>query len=173
MDFNNNLRGPAKALPNRSLEIAKGRENGLFTLKTSLILPKPLEIVFPFFADAGNLGKITPPWLRFEILTRLPIEMGIGTFIEYRLRIHGIVMRWQTEITAWDPPFRFVDEQRHGPYRKWIHEHTFSRCGDDSEIRDFVKYDPPGGRLVNFLFVRRDVRRIFTYRTQKLVDLFA
>ena len=110
MDFNNNLRGPAKALPNRSLEIAKGRENGLFTLKTSLILPKPLEIVFPFFADAGNLGKITPPWLRFEILTRLPIEMGIGTFIEYRLRIHGIVMRWQTEITAWDPPFRFVDE---------------------------------------------------------------
>ncbi|MBN2320998.1 MAG: SRPBCC family protein [Acidobacteria bacterium] len=144
----------------------------MFTLQTQLILPGPPEIVFPFFADAGNLEKITPPWLKFKILTPLPIDMRAGTIIEYRLRLHGIALRWQSEITVWNPPFRFVDEQRRGPYKKWIHEHTFTRRGNGSTMRDFVKYDLTGGWLVNFLFVRREVRRIFMYRTQTLLDLF-
>ena len=154
-------------------EIISGRENGLFTLKTCLILPKTPEAVFSFFADAGNLERITPPWLRFQIRTPLPIEMRTGTRIEYRLRLHGIPIHWQTEITAWDPPHRFVDEQRRGPYRKWIHEHTFSGHDNGSEISDFVKYDMVGGWLADFLFVRRDVRRIFAYRAQKILDYFS
>lgn len=145
----------------------------MFTVNTSLILPRPLETVFPFFADASNLEKITPKWLRFEILTPLPIEMRTGTLIEYRLRIHGIPMRWLSEITVWDPPFRFVDEQRRGPYKKWVHEHIFVKSGNGSKICDFVKYDLPGGWLTNFLFVRYDVRRIFMYRKKKLLDLFS
>jgi len=157
----------------RCNDIVTGRENGMFTVKTSLILPRPQETVFTFFADASNLEKITPPWLRFEILTPLPIDMHAGILIEYRLRVHGIPIRWRSEITAWDPPFRFVDEQQRGPYKKWVHEHTFVKSGDGSEIRDFVKYNPPGGWLTNFLFVRYDVRRIFMYRTKKLHDFFS
>jgi ligand-binding SRPBCC domain-containing protein len=109
-------------------DLRLGRRDGLFTLETRLFLPRPLEIVFPFFADAGNLEILTPPWLRFEIVTPRPIAMRAGALIEYRLRLHGVPLRWQSEITAWEPPHRFVDEQRRGPYRAWIHEHT-ARCG--------------------------------------------
>jgi len=148
--------------------VTTGRQNDLFTLETSLSLPHSTADVFPFFADAGNLENITPPWLRFEILTPRPIEMHVGTLIEYRLRLHGIPMRWQTEITAWEPPNRFVDVQRSGPYRKWIHEHTFKDVGSGCEMRDLVQYAVFGEWLVNALLVRRNLRRIFEYRTQKL-----
>jgi ligand-binding SRPBCC domain-containing protein len=162
-----------KTLRSPCSEIITGRADGLFTLETRLLLPKPLEVIFPFFADAGNLERITPPWLHFEIRTPIPIEMRAGTIIDYRLRLHGIALRWQSEITEWDPPCHFVDEQRYGPYRRWIHEHTFTESNRNSQIFDFVKYDPPGGWIANFLFVRRDVCRIFAYRTQKLLDLFS
>ena len=159
-------------MSNKSTDVRMGQHDGLFTVETHLFLPQPLEVVFPFFADAGNLERITPPWLRFEILTPPPIIMQKGTMIEYRLRLHNIAVRWQSEITVWEPPLRFVDEQRRGPYRKWIHEHLFAKCTDGCEIRDYVKYAVPGGRLANLLFVRRDVLRIFHYRTQRLRDLF-
>lgn len=158
---------------NKGLEIRTGRKDQGFTLETRLTLPRSRESVFPFFADAGNLETITPPWLRFEILTPLPIDMRTGAIIEYRLRLHGIAMRWLTEITEWEPPFRFVDEQKRGPYRKWIHEHTFIESASDCEMRDFVHYETTGGWLANRLFVEPNVRRIFEYRAQKLFQLFA
>ncbi len=159
--------------PDKAVEFRLCRKNGLSTLESRLLLPCPPEIVFPFFADAGNLQTITPPWLRFEILTPRPISMQVGTLIEYRLRLHGVPLRWQSEITAWEPPHRFVDEQRRGPYRVWVHEHTFAERDGGSEVCDFVRYSAPAGWLVDFLFVRRDVRRIFEYRTRKLRELFA
>jgi ligand-binding SRPBCC domain-containing protein len=149
-----------------------GRRDGLTTLKMRLFLPRPLEIVFPFFADAGNLEILTPPWLRFEIVTPSPIVMHSGALIDYRLRLHSIPMHWQSEITSWEPPHRFVDEQRRGPYRTWVHEHTFTESIGGCEVRDDVRYAAPGGWLVDRLFVRHDVRQIFKYRTRKLQELF-
>jgi ligand-binding SRPBCC domain-containing protein len=172
MDLKHNRKRHGDTMPKQGGDIITGRENGLFTLQTEMNLPGPPETVFPFFADAGNLGKITPPWLNFKILTPLPIEMRTGTMIKYRLRLHGIALRWQSNITVYDPPHRFVDEQLCGPYKKWIHEHTFTRCVDGSKMRDFVQYDLIGGRLINFLFVRREVRRIFLYRINTLLHLF-
>ncbi len=154
------------------IDLQLGRRNGWSTVEARLFLPYPLQKVFHFFADAGNLEILTPPWLRFEILTPLPIRMRAGALIEYHLRLHGIPLRWQSEITAWEPPKRFVDEQRHGPYRRWIHEHDFAERDGGSEVRDFVRYSVPGGRLVDFLFVRHDVRRIFEYRHLKLRACF-
>ena len=162
-----------ETIANNSPDIRMGWEDGFYTVETCLFLPRPLEAVFAFFADAGNLETLTPPWLRFEILTPLPITMHAGTIIDYRLRLHGIALRWQSEITAWQPPHRFVDEQRRGPYRKWIHEHTFTWLDGGSEIRDFVRYSVPGGFLVHQLFVKRDVRQIFAYRFRKLTNLFS
>lgn len=149
---------------NRAAGIRLGRMDGLFTVETRIFLPRPPEIVFPFFADAGNLETITPPWLRFEIVTPRPIAMRAGALIEYRLRLHGFPLRWQSEITAWKPPHRFVDEQRHGPYRTWIHEHIFTESNGGSEVRDLVRYAVRGGWLVDRLLVRQDVRPRFRCR---------
>jgi ligand-binding SRPBCC domain-containing protein len=77
----------------------------------------PREDVFAFFADPGNLAKITPPWLRFSIRSPQPIHMTSGALIDYAIRVRGIPLKWRSEITAWDPPHRFIDEQRVGPYR--------------------------------------------------------
>ncbi|MBN2242852.1 MAG: SRPBCC family protein [Acidobacteria bacterium] len=137
-----------------------------------MFLPRLPEAVFPFFADAGNLERITPPWLHFEILSPSPVTMQAGATIDYRLRLHGWPLHWQTIITAWDPPHRFVDEQRRGPYRVWIHEHTFRESAGGCEMEDYVKYGVFGGRLANFLLVRRDVKRIFQYRKQELMNIF-
>lgn len=145
----------------------------LHSFDTELILPQPRSRVFPFFSDARNLQAITPPWVQFEILTPGPVEMKVGALIDYRIRIHGIPVRWRTEITAWDPPYRFVDEQRRGPYRRWVHTHTFEEHPQGTRCLDHVDYAQWGGHLVHRLFVRRDVERIFEYRQATLRKLFA
>jgi ligand-binding SRPBCC domain-containing protein len=147
--------------------------SGVWRLRTELTLPQPIEEVFAFFAEARNLEAITPPWLSFHVETAAPIAMQSGRLIDYRLRVHGIPLRWQSEISVWEPPYRFVDEQRRGPYRMWHHEHTFVECDDGTLVRDQVDYAVPGGRLVNLLLVRRDLRKIFRYRSQKLREIFA
>jgi ligand-binding SRPBCC domain-containing protein len=143
----------------------------LFAFNRNLWLPgKPAE-VFSFFGDAHNLELITPPWLRFEVLSPRPIVMRPGTLIDYRIRIHGIPLSWQTEITEWQPPFRFVDVQKRGPYRLWEHTHTFEAQNEGTLCRDAVRYAPIGGALMNRLFVQKDVENVFNYRQKKLSEL--
>ncbi len=137
-----------------------------------LWLPRPRHEVFPFFADARNLGEITPSWVKFEILTPSPIEMRPGTLIDYRIRVHGLPLKWQTEITEWNPPHGFVDEQRRGPYRRWHHTHRFLEKDGGTLCIDEVNYLPLGGALIHKLFVRRDVERIFAYRKEQLRRFF-
>lgn len=144
-----------------------------YVLHCEQVLPVPRDEVFPFFADARNLERLTPSSLRFEILTPAPIVMEQGLLIDYRLRIRGVPFTWQSEISAWEPPHRFVDRQTRGPYRWWIHEHTLVPGGPDRTIvRDVVRYGVPGGRIVHALFVRREVRSIFAYRSRMMREIF-
>ncbi len=152
--------------------IVFGNDGGAFTLTAEQWLPRPVDEVFRFFADAGNLDALTPRWLRFEIVTPRPIEMKVGALIDYRLRLRGWPIRWQSEISDWSPPHRFVDEQRRGPYRLWHHTHTFAARDGGTLVRDVVRYDVPGGAVANALLVRRDLRKIFTYRQRRLAERF-
>lgn len=140
-------------------------------------LPGTPEEVFAFFADAHNLEALTPPLLRFRVITPAPIRMGPGTLIRYELRVRRVPVSWLTEITEWDPPYRFVDEQIGGPYTLWHHTHTFEPIGDgDTLMRDVVRYRigfGPLGLLANQLVVRRDVERIFDFRAQRIPALLA
>lgn len=139
-----------------------------FSYRDELVLPVPVEEVFSFFAEARNLEKLTPPWLRFEVLTGGPIIMAAGTLIDYRIYWRRIPLRWRTEIEVWEPNHRFVDRQIRGPYRLWRHEHLFVERGDGTAIIDRVEYAPFGGALANRLVVARDVGRIFAYRHEVL-----
>jgi ligand-binding SRPBCC domain-containing protein len=145
-------------------------------VETRLWLPRGRAEVFPFFADAYNLEAITPPWLRFSVLTPPPIEMRAGTLIEYRLRLHGVPLRWRTEIAVWEPPVRFVDRQVAGPYETWEHEHLFRDAAGGAVMSDRVDYRIRGGRLVDWVgdraVARRDLRRIFEYRRDVLQARF-
>ncbi len=141
---------------------------GYHTLRRQQRLDGTPEDVFGFFADAGNLEAITPPWLKFEIVTPRPVEMGRGTLVEYALRLHGLPIDWLTRIEVWEPGVRFVDQQLRGPYALWHHTHEFEATGDGGTLmRDTVRYALPGGplgELAHGLVVRRDLARIFDFR---------
>jgi len=131
---------------------------------------------FRFFADAENLERITPSELKFHIISEQPIEIKKGTLIDYKMRLHGIPMKWRTEITEWEPPFKFVDTQLSGPYSQWIHTHIFTELEPNSTlIEDEVRYRlplyPPGD-VVHFL-VRRDLDKIFDYRQKAVAELLS
>ncbi len=143
---------------------------GTFRLHTRLVLPRPRDEVFPFFADARNLEALTPALLKFSIVTRDP-QIYQGALLDYRLRIHGVPINWRTEITCWDPPIRFIDRQVRGPYRLWHHLHTFEDAGATTVCEDVVHYRPVGGAAANPI-VARDLRKIFSYRAERLRHQF-
>lgn len=146
------------------------------TLRQEQWIPRPIDEVFAFFADARNLEEITPPWLGFRILAIGSGHVSEGVEIRYRLRMHGIPIYWKTEIRQWQPPYRFVDVQRSGPYRLWHHTHRFEAHEGKTRMVDVVRYRLPFGllgRVVHRLRVRGDLRRIFGYRRQRIQELFA
>ena len=149
-------------------------------LHTTTWLPRPRADVFDFFSDAENLALLTPPELDFEIVTPAPIPMGEGTWISYRLGLWGVRFGWRTEITAWEPPYRFVDEQLAGPYRRWHHTHTFvEAAGPDgrqgTRMDDEVRWAlplAPAGELA-YPLVRAQLARIFGYRQRRVAELLS
>lgn len=143
-------------------------------LERSQHVPRPRPEVFAFFADAHNLERITPGFLRFRILTPPPIAMRPGAVIDYRLSLFGLPFRWRTEIEAFEPEARFVDVQRSGPYRLWRHTHTFEDAPGGTLVADRVEYELPLGRLgelAHAAVVRRQLRAIFDHRARVIGEL--
>ncbi len=145
-------------------------------LEREQIIGRPRSEVFAFFADAGNLERITPSFLGFEILTPLPIAMKTGAIIEYRIRLFGVPMRWRTRIDSWTPESSFVDVQERGPYALWQHTHAFDDLGDGrTRMTDRVVYRAPLGvlgRIARRLFVTRMLDRIFDHRRKVIEEIF-
>ncbi len=147
----------------------------VYTLKKEQKISKNILDVFDFFSRPENLAAITPPKMKFKILTPSPIEMKEGALIDYTVRILGFPIRWRTLITKYDPPNIFIDQQLKGPYSLWHHTHTFTKISDNETlIKDIVVYVIPFGfigRIIHSLYIKRDLEKIFLYRKKKIADL--
>jgi ligand-binding SRPBCC domain-containing protein len=144
-----------------------------FVLEREQWVPRPLDEVFAFFSRPENLQLITPPWLHFAMV-ETPRELTVGSLIRYRLRVHGVPIRWASEITVWNPPHGFVDRQLSGPYALWNHEHRFASLNGGTTMQDRVRWALPlawAGMLV-YGIVKRDVEKIFDFRAQKMKEIF-
>jgi ligand-binding SRPBCC domain-containing protein len=147
----------------------------VYTLTFAQYVPRGLPEIFGFFSRAENLEAITPAFLHFRILAVTPEPIRQGTLISYKLRLHGIPLRWKSEIVEWDPPHRFVDIQRRGPYKVWRHEHHFEARDGGTLIMDTVSLALPLGvlgRIAYKLRVHTEVREIFAFREKKIRELF-
>ena len=146
-----------------------------YVVERTQVVPVPIEDAFAFFADAGNLERITPPWLRFRIV-EAPAELGRGARLRYRLTLFGAPIGWRTEIVEWSPPRGFVDVQRRGPFLLWEHTHRLRPVVGGTEIYDHVRYRlllGPLGGLVRRLLVRGWVEGIFDYRAERVPGLLS
>lgn len=143
-------------------------------LERSQRVPVPVAQAFAFYGDDRNLEPLTPPWLHFAVTSPRPVTMRADTLLEYRLRLHGVPLRWRTRIETWEPPHRFTDFQEKGPYSLWEHTHIFEPDGSRSTIiHDRVRYAiplGPLGALAHRAFVRRDLERIFDYRRDAVAE---
>ncbi len=146
-----------------------------YELQRTQFVPRPVDEVFAFFSDAGNLEALTPEFVQFKILTPLPIKMAAGVVIDYRIKLFGIPMKWQTLIESFEPPHRFADTQLRGPYARWHHTHTFTAVDGGTLIEDRVEYQIRFGilgQLTHPLFVRRSLEQIFDYRFKTIERIF-
>jgi ligand-binding SRPBCC domain-containing protein len=145
-----------------------------YLLEREQWIGQPLPRVFGFFARPENLGRITPPWMDFRMLTPLPIDMCAGARIDYTIRLAAVPMRWRTLIATWEPERRFVDVQERGPYTLWEHTHAFTAHEGGVLIADHVRYALPLGRLgriAHTLAVRATLAAIFDYRFRRVREL--
>lgn len=137
-------------------------------------VPRPPAEVSDFFSSAANLGLLTPPQMRFRLVTAEPIEMRDGTLIEYRLRVHGLPIRWVSRIEDWEEGHGFADRQLRGPYKHWLHRHSFAAVDGGTSVGDDVEYELPLGLLGDlggWGLVHRDLTRIFDFRREAVARL--
>ena len=146
-----------------------------YSIEFEQIINLPIQDVFLFFSQPKNLSLITPPRLKFNILTPEPIHMNEGQLIDYTLTIMYIInIRWTTLITEYIPNKMFIDQQLSGPYSMWHHKHEFNIIDGSVEVVDTINYIVPFGfigKVVNFFFIKNDLNKIFTYR-YKIIDEF-
>jgi ligand-binding SRPBCC domain-containing protein len=139
-------------------------------------IPATLDKVWTYFADPHNLNELTPPNMNFEIVAGGDVHMYVGQLIEYRVEfLRGLRSLWLTEIAHVREGAYFVDEQRIGPYRFWYHEHIFEPCDGGVKMTDHVTYSVPYGLLgdiVNQVWIKNRLSKIFNYRRQKIIELF-
>ncbi|HKA90471.1 MAG TPA: TIGR01777 family oxidoreductase [Haliangiales bacterium] len=156
--------GPAGDVPISAYLRERGARR---LLRQTLLVDAPLDEVFTFFANAENLGALTPPGVSFDIKSPTPIDMRVGATIDYAIRLGLLPIRWRSTIEKWEPGRVFIDSQASGPYRSWWHEHHFRAMGQRTVVEDRVYYSAPLGPLgsiLDRLFVARSLRRIFQFR---------
>jgi len=136
----------------------------------------PIDL-WNFMATPRNLDRITPPELKFRILSDVPDEMYNGLQIRYEITIPFFGRRqWLTEISELIPGESFVDRQLAGPYRYWRHFHQLLPVDNNASCMiDKIDYELPFGligEVTHSLIVKRQLAAIFAYREKALRKIF-
>lgn len=146
--------------------------DGSYSLRMATFVRRPRAEVFAALSDASVLQQLTPPWVRYRIITPMPVEMRKGAIFDYAMRIRCLPVKWRTEITEWSPPELFADTQRRGPFREWRDRHLFSEIDEGTTlVENDISYRVPGGRFVHRLFVRRDLLQVYRYEQRMMHNL--
>lgn len=151
------------------------KQPGDLTLRSTQWVPRPVDEIFRFFSDEKNLERITPPWLNFQVVNKSTEQIQEGTLIDYRLKLRGMPLQWQSRIEEWKPPSHFIDVQTKGPYTRWEHLHVFNPVQGGTLMNDYVRYRLPVGKLGRVLggrWIKRDLARVFGYRRKVIEGLF-
>jgi len=150
---------------------------GIHYFKTSQFIPAPIDLVWDFFSSPGNLKIITPPDLKFSIISELsPENILKGQQIEYYVTpIWHMRVKWVTKISDVREKEYFVDEQLRGPYKLWQHKHFFNQTAGGMEMNDEISYDIGYGKMGDLLLlpiIRRKIEKIFSFRRKKIAEIF-
>ena len=145
-------------------------------LKQSQTLPVDRKVLWEFISVPQNLNKITPPDMAFEIIGEPPEKSYAGLLLEYRVKVPLLGWStWLTEIKYVEDGVSFMDEQRVGPYKLWLHTHKLEDVEGGTRMIDDIRYLVPFGPiglLANALYVGRTLRQIFHYRRVKMEEIF-
>jgi ligand-binding SRPBCC domain-containing protein len=149
----------------------------VYSLYSRQKVPATLDEVWSFFSDARNLLAVTPPHLNLKVTNKVYGDsVYAGQVMTYKVKpLLGIPLSWMTEITHVEEKKYFVDEQRKGPYKLWHHQHHFKAIEDGVEMTDLVHYRLPFGllgTLANHMLVKKELEKVFSYRYQRIIELF-
>lgn len=161
-------------------------------------VPVPLERVFLFFANPGNLPRIMPPRTGTELIRlklvpppgiaaeqatvtdRTPLA-GVGSEIVTSFRVIPFLpfrANWTALITEFEWNHHFADVQKRGPFKSFHHRHELKAevrgQTTGTVVRDVINYDVGFGwlgTLAQKVFVSRQLQRTFEYRQQALEKL--
>jgi ligand-binding SRPBCC domain-containing protein len=149
-------------------------ERASYRLKASVVLPVSRVEAFAFFEDPANLFEITPEWLDFRMTKgeHRP-EVHEGAEFDYAIKWYGVTFVWRSRIVDYSPPERFTDIQIAGPYRMWVHRHTFLEVEGGTLMHDEVTYALTYGllgRMLHRLSIQRQLEDIFRYRAARVME---
>ena len=148
----------------------------IFKIYTKQKLPITIEEGWGFLSNPKNLSCITPNYMKFKITDCDFKPVYQGQIIQYTVRpLLNIPLKWVTEITHVVNENYFVDEQRFGPYSLWHHKHFLREIDGGIEMEDIIHYKIPLGfigEFLNFLFIKNQLKEIFEYRKNKLIEIF-
>jgi ligand-binding SRPBCC domain-containing protein len=140
----------------------------MLEFKLSSLINAPIATVWEFHERKDILQILTPPWQPVQVVRREG-GLGVGAITEFRLFLGPIPISWVARHIECEKPYLFVDEQIEGPMKSWLHRHQFQEENGQTRLTDSIKYEIPGGWIVELLlgwWVDSRLKEMFRYRHQ-------
>jgi len=142
--------------------------------QTEMVLETTCEKAFQYLSTPENLRDLTQPELQLTV-EEAPAQFELGSRISFSIYVMGARIQSVHEITTFDSPEKFVEEQIEGPFAVWKHEHLFKPLGDGKiALYDIIEYERPSG-LVGMILsedrIRSQLDEGFAHRQDELMYL--